>query len=447
MGIPAYILERIEQKKSDYQRYDFSQIEKNALATFFDLAQEFSDIEDMYALCVAIPQSFFGLDARLYLVDSRTNTLSFFASSEPEEHQLPAPAPDYVRSSPSAYNTDYKTVVFTIRGKKPLIDQLPFETEDDVLGFLEILAPGAVDAHKQLFFEKYANRIGFRLHNKLLMEKLVEHLKFIRSLVADIEHNVIVPNMIYKLFLRRLNGKVKKSREIESTLADKVSMGDFDPSDMKRLLGEISEVNQGLTGELENLESHYKNMSLFIETLFRKSHFDQGRLILRTKSCNMKKDIVQPQLERYMEQFRELGISVDDRLSVLPDEETINVVDEGLIAQVYANLFSNALKYTQEVVIFGEKKKYIAYGQDCIKDFFGPGKDGAKYNVFSTGPHIPAEEREKLFEEEFRASNAANKPGTGHGLAFIKNVIELHGGVVGYEPTDYGNNFYFVLPQ
>ncbi|MDA8088280.1 MAG: hypothetical protein M0Z75_16480, partial [Nitrospiraceae bacterium] len=37
------------------------------------------------------------------------------------------------------------------------------------------------------------------------------------------------------------------------------------------------------------------------------------------------------------------------------------------------------------------------------------------------------------------------KPGTGHGLAFIKNVIELHGGVIGYEATPYGNNFYFIL--
>lgn len=447
MGIARYISERIEQKKSDYQRYDFSQLEKNALATFFDLAQEFSDIEDLYALCVAIPKSFFDLDARLYLVDPKTNTLSFFASSEEDGYQLLAPAPDYVRPTPTAYNTDYKTVVFTIRGKKPLIDQLPFETEDDVLGFLEILTPGAIDAHTQLFFEKYANRIGFRLHNKFLMEKHVEHLKFISSLVADIEHNVIVPNMIYKLFLRRLKGKVKKSKETEKVLADHIAKGELAPADIKGVLEEMSEINEGLTSELENLERHYKNMSLFIETLFRKSHFDQGRLILRTKPCNMKRDIVQPQLERYMEQFRELGISIDDRLSGMPDEETVNVVDEGLIAQVYANLFSNALKYTQEVILFGESKKYIAYGHNIIKDFFGPGKNGAKYNVFSTGPHILDEEREKLFQEEFRASNAANKPGTGHGLAFIKNVIELHGGAVGYEPTDYGNNFYFVLPR
>jgi len=53
----------------------------------------------------------------------------------------------------------------------------------------------------------------------------------------------------------------------------------------------------------------------------------------------MKKDVVIPQLERYLDQFRKAGISIDDRMSGIPDEEVINVVDVGLIAQVYANFF------------------------------------------------------------------------------------------------------------
>ena len=120
----------------------------------------------------------------------------------------------------------------------------------------------------------------------------------------------------------------------------------------------------------------------------------------------------------------------------------------GLVAQVYANLFSNALKYTQEVTTeTGKKMKYISYGHETIKDFFGHGKDGIKYNVFSTGPHIAVEEREKIFEEGYRGSNISNKPGTGHGLTFIKNALDMHGGVVGYEATRHGNNFYFIIPK
>jgi signal transduction histidine kinase len=447
MAITKKVAERIAHKKGDYQDYNFTQLENDALKTFFDLAQEFGGIDDFYTLCVAIPKSFFGLDARLYLFDPRIGDTTLAAISEESEYELHDPAPDYIKPSETPYFTHRKSLVLPIRGKKYLINQLPFHLEGDVLGSLEVYPVESMDNHTQLFFEKYANRIGFRLHNKFLVEKNIEHLKFIRSLVADIEHNIIVPNMVYKLFLRRLRGKIMKNVEIEGFLASCYAGGRCDKALMEGTLRELADVNQGLTGDLENLEKHYKNMSLFIETLFRKSHFDQGRLTLRTKACNMKRDVVRPQLERYVEQFKKADISIDDRMSGIPDEEIINVVDVGLIAQVYANLFSNALKYTTEVEILGGKKKYIAYGHQIVRDFFGPGKDGVKYNVFSSGPQIDPKERGKLFEEGFRSSNASGVPGTGHGLAFVKNVIELHGGIVGYEAVDYGNNFFFILPK
>lgn len=447
MAISKHISERIEIKKNDLNLYNFSQKENNALTTFFDLAQEFSSIEDFYELCVAVPKSFFGLEACLYLVDPRRNEVSLIAKTEENGPELASSPPEDIRPDEHPYYAERNRMILTLRGKKYLMDQLPFHVEKDVLGFLEIYPINSMEGHSELFFEKYANRIGFRMHNKFLVEKNIEHLKFIRSLVADIEHNIIVPNMVYKLFLRRLRGKIMKNIEIEAIFSGHAENKKCDSAMLESLFKEFSEVNSGLLRELENIEKHYKNMSLFIETLFRRSHFDLGRLTLRTKACNMKRDVVRPQLERYIEQFSKENISIDDRLSNIPEEEVINVVDIGLIAQVYANFFSNAIKYTSAVDIFGERKKYIAYGHEILKDYFGTGKDGVKYNVFSTGPHIPEEERTRLFIEEFRASNAEGRPGTGHGLAYIKNAIEIHGGVAGYEATQYGNNFYFILPR
>ena len=128
-------------------------------------------------------------------------------------------------------------------------------------------------------------------------------------------------------------------------------------------------------------------------------------------------------------------------------EEIPIMVDKGLLAQVYANLFSNAVKYTEEIIDrLGRTRKAVAYGREIIDDYFGPNQRGAKFNVFTTGHHLSHDDVRALFSEGFRGPNSQNKPGTGHGLSFIKHVIELHGGQVGYEATGQGNNFYFVIP-
>lgn len=443
------ILERIDSKKLDYALYNFRQTENNALTTFFDLAQELDSLEDFYSLCVAIPKGYFDLDAKLYLIDPKTNNLSLTASTENSVNQLHTPPPyEIVPNENLFYTNNKKSLALIIRGKTTIINQLPFKTKGDILGLLEVYPATKLNPHSELFLEKYANRIGYNIHNKFVIEKNIEHLKFIRSLVTDIEHNVIAPNIIYKLFLNHLRKKIEKNIELEKDIAAYVKKASGDRAGHEQILSELNEINRGLMEELENIEKHYKNMSLFLETLFRRSHFDKGRFTLLTKQCYINKEIVQPQLERFIDRFKNMGISVNYQLSGIPDQEIISVVDVGLMAQVYSNLFSNALKYTDEIITeTGEKKKYISYGHEIIMNYFGPGKDGIKYNVFSTGRHIPHEEREKIFEDNYRGSNILNRPGTGHGLAFIKTTVELHGGLAGYEPTQYGNNFFLILPR
>jgi signal transduction histidine kinase len=143
-----------------------------------------------------------------------------------------------------------------------------------------------------------------------------------------------------------------------------------------------------------------------------------------------------------MDKLGERHIEIDTRAGVMPDEDLPLSVDKGLMAQVYNNLFSNAVKYTRRNQ---EGRKYMAYGRDLLQDYFGPGKDGVKFSVFTTGPHIPSEDVPHIFDEGYRGRNVDGEVGTGRGLYFVRNVVETHGGEVGYEATPGGNNFYFVL--
>lgn len=438
-----HILKRIEQKKSDFAEYGFDKREDDAFKAFFDLAQEFDSGTDFYNLCVAIPKSFFDLNASLYLAGEDEDRLSLMTSTAGHEPgSAPPPLPDDV-----AGISDTGSMLFKIRGKKYLIDQLPFKTSDDLIGLLEIHEGAQLGGDLKFYFVKYANRIGFSLHNRFLLEKNIKHLQFVRSLVADIEHNIIAPNIVYKLFMKNIASSLTRIDGLVEHIEDlKASTSASAMASCDRVGSELVGLKSSIGDELEEMGKHHRHMSMFLESLLRRSHFEQGRLTLRTKSCNMHRDVVAPQLDRFLERFHNFGIELDQSTSGVPQEEVISVVDLGLMSQVYANLFSNVLKYAEQVDTLFGPRKYLSYGYHVVPDYYGEGLDGLKYNVFSTGVHIPPEDRPRLFEDRFRGRNSRGRPGTGHGLAFIRNVVEIHGGIVGYEPTELGNNFYFILP-
>ena len=448
----TYIFSRVEDKKRDYAQYDFSNQQDSALKTFFDLAQEFESLGDLCLVCVTVLKTFFGLDTNLFMVDSKREVPVLVCTSKEgyqgSPEKLP-PASIELRNEAFADKNSFFTPIF---GKTVPKDVGATTKKQELLGMLQVSPGNKLSESEKFYFQKFANRIGYAIYNRILKQRNVEHLKFIESLVADIEHNVIVPNMAFRLFLRRLEAKIRKNFEIERVLQEKCSelakQGSVDQVWQERIMAELQEVNRGLEDEYANIERHNRNISLFVESLFRRSHFKEGRFVPQKRLCKFKEEIIDPQLERFKESFHLRGIDIDVHLGGVPDESLVAVADVGLISQVYANLFSNALKYTREVTDGeGRSRKFISFGQEVLKDYFGPGKDGIKFNVFNTGPHIPPDERERIFEEGYRGGEAGGVPGTGHGLSFVKRAVEMHDGVVGYEPTPVGNNFYFILAK
>jgi signal transduction histidine kinase len=274
----------------------------------------------------------------------------------------------------------------------------------------------------------------------------IDHLKFINNLVRVIEHNVIIPNMYFRYLFNQLRKKIRDLGELKETVLVMKEHLNLEGEECQEVLSRISKLHQDLLEYHEEVQKHHANLSLFLESLFRKDHFSKGRLVLRPKKCLVEKAIIGPQLEHYARRFQGRKIEIV-RPNDMRDEEIPLMVDIGLLAQVYANLFSNAVKYTADVVgSSGRIKKKMAYGRHYMPDAFGPGIDGVKFNVFTTGPHLSDEDGAKIFSEGYRAAGSSSQSGSGHGLNFIKHVIEIHGGRVGYESTHEGNNFYFILP-
>ena len=451
----AHIQNRVRGKIKDHVRYDFSPLQNNLLKSFFDLVQEYERLEDFYRICVVVLLETMQVENALYLLDSDEKQLKLVCNSREGIIHEPRSVPTGIYLSDQPYKTENSYVVPIYR-KPPQgssenhnmmrPDQHTWRDDIRILGMLEVSPLEKLDEADLFFLEKYANRIGFRLHNRLLAQQNIHHLKFINNLVMDIEHNVIIPNMYFKHLFNQLRKKIGEMQELELEMTQLKKTAGVNDEACKMLIDRLSNLREDLLGYQQEMLKHHANVSLFLESLFRREHFERGHLVLRPKLCRVEKEIILPQLGQYKSRLKTNKITVDRPMGMDTEEIPI-MVDKGLLAQVYANLFSNAVKYTEEIIDhMGGARKVVAYGREIIDDFFGPNQRGAKFNVFTTGHHLSQEEIKVVFSEGYRGPNSQDKPGTGHGLAFIRHVIELHGGQVGYEATGQGNNFYFVIP-
>lgn len=421
---------RVLHKIAEAEGFGFTVDEQRMLNTFFDMAQEFDSQRDLLTICVLLPMIYFDQDVRVYLRTGQHTWKLARCLNIPA--QLPAFEPP-TRAAVRGCN-----FYAPIKARKDTSELMGFPLEHGVLGWIEVVGGAALSSARQLFFEKFAGRIGFQMHNRMARSKNREHLAFIQNLVADIGHNVIVPNMSFKLFFNHLRGSISA---LERLLVD--APADTPP----QFLSELDTVQSHLRAQYDEISRHYEQTSLFLETLLRRRHFEEGRYVLEKRLVNLRKQVVEPQVERFRPRLCDRGVSIDLSMGGIPDKPVQLMADLGLIAQVYANLFSNAVKYTRQVQTPGGlSKKFMAYGWDIVPEAFGPEHPGVKLNVFTTGPTVPEEERDALFQAGFRASTTGNEHGTGHGLAFVRQVVDLHGGHVGYEAAPLGNNFFIILP-
>jgi signal transduction histidine kinase len=440
---------RVKEKKESYRRYNFERLQEEAFATFFDLAQEFTTIESLYQICATVPKEFFKLDSRIYIIEPKLSQLELVCTSRrglipPDErgNHRAVVVENPVEAEESWF--------FPIRGNREFVDKLPFFGQNSILGLFEVLPKERVDERKQFFLEKFTNRIGYNLHQKLLVQQNIDHIKFINQLVSDIEHNVITPNLYYKLFLIRLKKMIENYKNIEALtrkMVDNSSVCEAVAQTLQNAAEILQETNRGLQAEYFSLSKHYEHTSLFLETLFRKDHFQKGTYVLRKQSCNFRTEIIKPLIGRYADQFETKGITVDDRIENVPHEQVTLFVDKGLISQVFDNFFSNALKYAgQAKDDSGQTIRLFSLNRQIIQGAFGEDKPGVRFNFFTTGKPLTREECSRVFEEGYRAVGGSAESGRGHGLHFVKNVVEIHGGMVGCDPQASGNLLYLILP-
>jgi NtrC-family two-component system sensor histidine kinase KinB len=109
------------------------------------------------------------------------------------------------------------------------------------------------------------------------------------------------------------------------------------------------------------------------------------------------------------------------------------LADGGMIERVMINLIDNAIKFTPAG---GEVRVSIDVDTDslCVR-------------VRDSGPGIPVEHQQRIFDKFARVRDPEGLGGVGLGLAFCRLAIEAHGGRIWVESSgEQGSTFVFTLP-
>lgn len=132
--------------------------------------------------------------------------------------------------------------------------------------------------------------------------------------------------------------------------------------------------------------------------------------------------------------LRQFEARLDDRRVVTSVPEALSIQsDRELLGLALRQLLDNAVKYSPA----GSQIEIVAMG--------GPAVSIA---VRNSGAPIPDREQARLFERFYRGAQARGLPGTGMGLAIVRQIVEAHHGTVRvHSAPGSGTEFVVSLPQ
>lgn len=199
------------------------------------------------------------------------------------------------------------------------------------------------------------------------------------------------------------------------------------------LLGEIDELSKSEIGQLlGSIHFSVTGLQTLIDNLLESISIEAGHFTIRLSSVDLMEvvteavEVMQPLLKR---RYQCLSISKPAMVLGVNGDAT-------RLKQVLVNLLSNASKY-------GPLEQEIEVSIDSEN------KERVRISVADTGPGIPPQERDKLFQPFVRLSAANGAQfGVGLGLSVAKAIVKEHGGEIGFDERPGGGSiFWFTIPK
>ncbi len=196
--------------------------------------------------------------------------------------------------------------------------------------------------------------------------------------------------------------------------------------------GLVGPINEEQWKWLAKIEAQSRNLVGLVNNFLDLSKLEAGHIDLAKEEIDLK-ELIQASVDNYLILAREKKISLRSHADTGIDRIK---ADPRRLEQVFANLLSNALKFTSEggTIEVGVSQESATEVKVWVKD---------------NGVGIPADEIGGLFEKyrQTTSGKTAEQKGTGLGLVICKMIVEAHGGKIWVESEEgKGSTFTFTLP-
>jgi Signal transduction histidine kinase len=182
---------------------------------------------------------------------------------------------------------------------------------------------------------------------------------------------------------------------------------------------------------IEIILSEGKRLARLINDILDLSKIEGGKIELAKNNNDVIK-ILHEAIEANQKtaELKNLAFTYD-----MPEDEVILFCDRERILQVFNNVISNAIKFTEE------KGRVKIIVQNFYKEL--------EVIISDTGVGIPAKDIPHIFDKFFRVERPGTEiAGTGLGLVFVKQIVDSHNGLVTVQSeVNKGTTFVIKLPK
>ncbi len=200
---------------------------------------------------------------------------------------------------------------------------------------------------------------------------------------------------------------------------------------LRTILDEPESIPEEYIDFVEKAYEANERMVTLVNDLLNVTRIEEGRYVYKPEDNDIIA-IMEPIIESYAEKIERKGIKFKFNK---PSKKVPKIkLDKEKIGMIIHNLLDNAVKYTKE----GEISVDVVLESDKVKA-----------SVADTGAGIPEDQKQRMFSKFFRGANVIRMEteGSGLGLFIAKNIVEAHGGEIGFLSKEgEGSTFYFTLP-